>query len=385
MAARDWPLEDYELQEGLLARVQSPALCVHLDLVEHNVRCVIEHLGGDVSRWRPHTKTTKLPEVFDILLDHGVRAFKCATTREARVLLERFDARGEQGIELLVAYPLLGPALTRLGHLAKAHPSSKLSVLIEDEALVPELPEGLFAHIDVNPGMNRSGVPMHATKRILSLARALGGRFEGLHFYEGQIQEADPARRFAKTRPLYDRLLELHGSLHSAGIPTQELVTSGTPAFLAALAYKPLGGIPACKHRVSPGTVVFHDARSSEEIPELPLRPAAVLCTRVVSHPTADVVTCDAGSKSIAAEAGDPCAVVLGHAGLHPMKPSEEHLPLRVEGGESPKRGTVLYLVPRHVCPTTNLAEEVLLLRGAKLVGKARIAARAHDLFLDEE
>lgn len=61
-------------------------------------------------------------------------------------------------------------------------------------------------------------------------------------------------------------------------------------------------------HRVSPGTVVFHDWRGERQNPGLGLVPAAVLMARVVSIPSLSphVVTLDCGSKSLAAEAGDP-------------------------------------------------------------------------------
>ena len=36
-----------------------------------------------------------------------------------------------------------------------------------------------------------------------------------------------------------------------------------------------------------------------------------------------------------------------------PLIPSEEHLPIQVPPGTSlPERGTEMYLIPRHVCPT---------------------------------
>jgi D-serine deaminase-like pyridoxal phosphate-dependent protein len=101
----------------------------------------------------------------------------------------------------------------------------------------------------------------------------------------------------------------------------------------------------------------------------------------VVSHPLADRVTADAGSKSIAAEAGDPCAFALGHPGLEALTPSEEHLPFAVRSGQRPPRGTELYLVPRHVCPTVNLAEQALLVDGENIV-VSRVRARAHDLLV---
>ena len=104
--------------------------------------------------------------------------------------------------------------------------------------------------------------------------------------------------------------------------------------------------------------------------------------SRVVSHPRDDVVTCDAGSKAIAVDAGDPCAVVLRYPGLRALTPSEEHLPLRVTDGSRPERGCGLMLIPRHVCPTVNLAEEALLVAGGEVRSIVPVSARAHETWL---
>jgi D-serine deaminase-like pyridoxal phosphate-dependent protein len=63
--------------------------------------------------------------------------------------------------------------------------------------------------------------------------------------------------------------------------------------------------------------------------------------------------------------------------------PSEEHLPLRQARQDAearPPRGSGLLLVPRHVCPTVNLAEQAVLLDGGRVVDVVAVSARAHDL-----
>ena len=72
--------------ESDLERLLTPCLIVHLDRVRGNIKRVLEHLQDDPGRWRPHVKTTKIPEVWRELFAAGVRQFKCATTREADVL-----------------------------------------------------------------------------------------------------------------------------------------------------------------------------------------------------------------------------------------------------------------------------------------------------------
>ena len=77
----------YALPRDLLDDLQTPALVVYLDRVRENVQRMIDY-AGSADRWRPHLKTTKIPEVWAELLAAGVRQFKCATTREAAVMLQ---------------------------------------------------------------------------------------------------------------------------------------------------------------------------------------------------------------------------------------------------------------------------------------------------------
>ena len=369
----------YALPAGLADELQTPALVVYLDRVRANVQRVIE-LAGGADRWRPHLKTTKIPEVWAELLAAGVRQFKCATTREAAVLLETAAPHmaPEERVDLLVAYPHRGPALSRIGALAADAPHADVSVLVEDPALCPELPAGLGVFVDLNPGMNRTGVPLEQLDQVRAVARGAGERFRGLHFYDGHLHAPDLAQRRTEIFAGYDRLLEVVAALDLEGVRTGEVVTAGTPAFHHALRYERFQQVPFV-HRVSPGTVVFHDGRSELENPDVSLEPAALVLSRVISHPTADVATCDAGSKSLAAEAGDPCAYALGRPDLTAQAPSEEHLPIRCSSS-LPARGEALLLVPRHVCPTVNLAESAVLVEPGRPPRVAPVSARAHEL-----
>jgi D-serine deaminase-like pyridoxal phosphate-dependent protein len=373
---------DYALPADVVERLLSPSLVVYLDRVRENLGRVIERAGGDPGRWRPHVKTTKIPEVFAEMTRAGLRHFKCATTREAAWLLQVLDQAG--GGDVLQAYPLIGPGLLRLARLA-GRSRSRVSVLCEDPRAVATIPEELSLFVDVNPGMNRTGVPLAEEGTIRGIARAAGDRFRGLHFYDGHVHARGAAERARIAHRGYDRLMELRARLGADGIEIGEIVTSGTPSFPYALDYTPFRKMEPTVHRVSPGTVVFHDFRYEQELEDLDLTPAALVFSRVVSHPTTGIVTCDAGSKSIAAEAGDPCVWVLGHPALEALTPSEEHLPLRVHEGPAPPRGTPLLLIPRHVCPTVNLAEEALLIDGGSVREVVRVRARAHDLMLDDE
>lgn len=379
---------DYALSTELMARVMTPALIIYADKVEHNVQAMLAYMGGDASRWRPHLKTTKSPYVYGVLIDAGVRHFKCATVREARCVLEVLAERGVTDADLLIAYPLQGPALAVAGELAGAFPATRMSVLSEDPLHVPQVPQNLGIFIDINPGMNRTGVPLTEYQHISAVAKAAGERFRGLHFYDGHVHDDNAAERRAVTHALYKEVSIALEMLAADGLVCEELITSGTPTFRYALDYPEFAGgrigDSEVVHRVSPGTVVFHDFQYDALLEDLELQPAAMLLTRVISHPQTDLVTCDAGSKSIAADAGHPVAFVLGRPDLVAKPPSEEHLPLLCTSGNKPERGDVLLLIPRHVCPTVNLAEQALLVKADGTAEVIDITARAHDLFVNQ-
>ena len=104
----------------------TPSLIVLMDRVRANVQAMISAAGGDPTRWRPHLKTTKLRPVWRELLDAGVRSFKCATVREATLLLDLVSEEKFDGVDLLVAYPLSRPNVQRLAELAAAHGEAAL-------------------------------------------------------------------------------------------------------------------------------------------------------------------------------------------------------------------------------------------------------------------
>ncbi|MEL6716608.1 MAG: alanine racemase, partial [Planctomycetota bacterium] len=346
------------LEAALVHRVASPALVVDLGAAGRNVRAVLDALGGrsadgapgaeatGAERWRPHVKTTKVPAVLDLLIAEGLRRFKCATVREARVLADRLDAASALPADVLVAHHLYGPSLERLAALARARPGVAFSFLVEAPEEAESAPAGLGLFLDVDTGMGRTGVPLAETPRLLAAARAAGDRLRGVHAYDGHRTEADPNARRSGIHSDTDALLEALGALNGQGSHIAELVTAGTPAFTAASAHPALRGLEGTVHRVSPGTVVYHDLRSMAQLPELFAEPAVTVLTRVASV-RADGFTVDAGSKAVEASGPGSIARALERPNARALRQSEEHTVFDAAGG-LPARGEVLRLVPGH-------------------------------------
>ncbi|MSR38941.1 MAG: D-TA family PLP-dependent enzyme [Planctomycetes bacterium] len=351
-----------------LEDLQTPTLVIDLDAVRHNLATMRHYLDGRMDRWRPHVKTCKVTEVLELLLAEGVRHFKVSTTRECEVLL----AATKHPIDVLFAMAQHGSNLHRVVELAQKHKKHRFAMLSEDPAHATELRKlalGIF--VDLDPGYQRTGIPLHDQRRVQDVIEAAGDSLRGLHCYEGHLTRGSLADRTAEAHAIYHDLVVLARSLPHPG----ELVTSGTPTFLIALAYEPLG---AFLHTVSPGTVVYWDARS-QQLGIEGFACAVSVQTRVVSLPSGDRITVDAGSKALDAAVGDPCAFAIGKFHLRALHPSEEHMPMHVERGARPPLGSLLRLVPAHVCPTVNLADSAALVANGTLLRVVPVGARGHE------
>jgi D-serine deaminase-like pyridoxal phosphate-dependent protein len=356
----------------------TPALLLYPEEIANNIDRTLALLSRDANRWRVHIKTAKLSYTLKMLLDRGVQNFKCATT------LELLTACRTGATDVLLAYPAIGANARRAHEIAQQFPNVRISVLVESEEQVQQWRTsrvGIF--LDINPGMNRTGIDQTDTPKIITLARAItaaGLEFRGLHYYDGQYGGlAEPERTQAAHRG-YDRLLKVASELEHSGMSAPEIITAGTPTFPCSLSYKGFrhGNFI---HRVSPGTVVYCDASSLHQLPaEYGYRPAALVLTRVVSHPHPGIITCDAGHKTVSADAGIPTCLVLGHPELTPISPSEEHLPMAVkEGARAPQIGDAVYLLPRHICPTVNNFNDALLVRNGIIESTEPVSARGRE------
>jgi D-serine deaminase-like pyridoxal phosphate-dependent protein len=52
---------------------------------------------------------------------------------------------------------------------------------------------------------------------------------------------------------------------------------------------------------------------------------------------------------------------------------------MRVHGGKPPRIGDVLYLMPRHVCPTVNNFNDALIVSAGRIERVERVTARGRE------
>jgi D-serine deaminase-like pyridoxal phosphate-dependent protein len=372
LSAKDYRIADLE-------EVRTPALAIYPEIVDSNIAVTLRLLGGDANRWRPHVKTAKLAFSMHRLVERGIANFKCSTS------LELITACEAGARDVLLAYPVVGANARRVREISERFGSVRISTLVESERQLKVWAGssvGIF--IDVNPGMDRTGIEQDRVGEIVRLALAIeaaGLIFRGVHYYDGHLSNLALPERESLAHRGYDQLMDIVAALSAERVKVAEVITAGTPALPCTLSYSRFNDGPFI-HRASPGTVVYGDCSSLAQLPtDYGYRPAAVVVSTVVSHPAGRLLTCDAGHKSVSADAGAPTCAVIGRPDLLPLNPSEEHLPIEVAAGSAmPAVGEALYLVPRHVCPTVNNFDHALLVSGGRIIRVELVTARGREV-----
>lgn len=349
--------------------IDTPALVVYKQRVQDNINRAIS-MVGDVERLRPHAKTNKIAEVCSMMMDAGITKFKCATIAEAEML-------GMVGAkDVLLAYQPFGPKLQRLYNLTQKYPGTKFSCLVDNIETAYNIGEvfktnndEFNVYIDLNTGMNRSGIKPGAAFELYGAAKEIKGiNIIGLHGYDGHIRDTNVDERQHKADGSFNQIKQLQQDIESRYGVTLKIVTSGSPTF------------PTHAHRqgieCSPGTFVFWDWGYKTIVPDEPFEPAALVVTRVVSIIDETTIATDLGHKSVAAENPLPRVYFLNAPEITPIGQSEEHLVAKVQEGNTFKVGDVLYGIPVHICPTVALYERAFVAEGNNVVSEWKVIAR---------
>src|SRR6266478_1539597 len=191
--------------------LETPAVTVHLDVMEDNIRRVQAHLDRHRIANRPHIKTHKIPAIGKMQMAAGAVGITCQKLGEVEVF-------ADAGVDNDVVARELSEAARRAQH--------DLPFLIECDT-----------------GFRRTGV--QSPDEALALARQATARpglsFRGLMTFPNR--DPDTREFFERALPLFER----------AALPVEVVSGGGTPALA------PVDRFPMLtEHRA--GTCVHHDA-----------------------------------------------------------------------------------------------------------------------------
>lgn len=356
-----WPLPE---------NLSTPALVVDRDVLVGNIARMAARMDERGVALRPHAKTHKSLDIASLQVAHGAAGLTVATVGEAEVF-----AAGGHG-DLFIAYPVVAQRdkAERLGRLAE---SARLSVgvdSIEAGALLAGagLAGTVRVMVEIDSGQHRSGVLPAAAGGLAAALADLGLEVEGVFTHAGHGYTALDAPPGA-ARDEVDALEEAVSALSARGLLAARVSAGSTPTALGSARR------PVTEER--PGTYVFNDrqqvALGAAEAPQVALAVAAT----VVSTAVPGQVVVDSGTKSLG---GDRPAWLEGLGtvpelgGANVVSASECHGIVALGDGPPPPVGTLVRVVPNHVCPVVNLFDFYEVVSGGEVVDRWPVSARGH-------
>jgi len=354
--------------------LDTPALVVYRSRVNDNISTLIKSINS-VDRLRPHVKTHKSLQVCELMLNAGIKKFKCATIAEAEMLAQAGAP------DVLLAYQPVGPKIHRLAALVHRFPTTSFSCLIDNLETATQIADVFEQHtlslpvfIDLNVGMKRTGTAPAQALTLFEHCRTLKGiTIRGLHAYDGHIRDTDFTIRKNKCDEAFAPVVALQADIKKNFNVKLIIVVGGTPTYSIH-----------CKREdveCSPGTFIYWDKGYLDTLPEQQFILAALVVTRIISKPSPDSICVDLGHKAVAAE--NPIAnrvTFLNAPGLKPVGQSEEHLVLAIEDGKNYGVGDVLYGVPFHICPTVALHDQAAVIENGRITTYWKTTSRTRKV-----
>jgi D-serine deaminase-like pyridoxal phosphate-dependent protein len=346
--------------------LETPALLLHLDVVERNLQHMAARARQLGVALRPHAKTHKCIELGRLQLQHGARGLTVATLVEAEVFARAGFA------DVTWAFPIDPSHVPRARRIAH-ETSATLRVVVDDLRTAQALAgSGLHVWLKVDCGYHRAGVDP-TSAYALEVARELGHErqlvFDGILSHSGHAyrttSKAEAAGVAEQERSV---MVRFAAQVRDAGVPVREVSVGSTPALAAA---RDLAGVTEAR----PGNYVFYDRTmvligccEPEDVG------VTVLATVVSHQPGASHFIVDAGALELSKDPGpahvgpQAMGAVRGAPELTVATLSQEHGLIRAESpavldGRYPV-GARVELVPNHSCLTVAHFDQYHVVRG---------------------
>ena len=366
-------------QQGSRARLNTPALVIDLDALEHNIAAMAAFAAARGIGLRPHAKTHKSHQIARMQIEAGAIGICCAKLGEAEAIAEL------GGVDsILITSPVV--TAQAIARLVALHPALRELRVVVDHALnvaaletaAAALSRPLGVLIDIDPGIRRTGVTSAAA--ALELAAEIQAsphlRLDGVQFYCGVQQHIagyEERRAGIVERTRY--LSEIIEQLMAAGAAPRIITGGGT-------ATHHIDAQLGLFTDLQVGSYVFMDRQyldcdlTGSGISSY--RTSLFVDAHIVSANTPGMATIDAGFKALSTDAGAP-SIVSGapeNSVYHFM--GDEHGAVVSRGAEFVPGASVTLGAP-HCDPTVNLYDSYHVVRGDTLIDIWPLTARGRS------
>lgn len=367
-----------------LSEIDTPQMLLDKGRLENNIQHISQLADAQNVKVRPHIKTHKSIEIFQLQQDAGAVGITASKTEEALTFIEN-------GVKsVTVAYPLV--VESKLDRLIAASRDVDLRLIVDSFAGVETISRvatrhnktvDIFLKIDV--GLHRCGVTEdnpHLVELATAIDAAPGLHLIGLLSHAGHVYgapTADDVRNSAREE--CHILNRVRDTLEANGLQISEVSVGSTPTVLASDTYD---GIT----EIRPGNYAFMD-RTPLRFSLIGLNQIALTVLATVVSANSDYFIIDTGSKTLSTDQGAHGITGMEGFGLaYPLnrfgeqsgemiiaKLSEEHGFVVRRDFDLPI-GAKIRVVPNHSCVVANLADTYAVVADDKIVDAWQVAAR---------
>ena len=362
------------LDDDAVAGLDTPVVIVDIDRAQARIDRMAAAMRERGVALRPHVKTHKSLELARRQMAAGATGLTVANIGEAEV----FAAAGFD--DLFIAYPVIanGPKAERLRRLSDA---CRLSVgadsvvgLASLAGAMPGAMDRLRVLIEIDCGGARTGVPPDRAGSLARRTSDLGLEIAGV-FTHGGHGNNELGTRSAAADDEVAGLAAAAAAFRAEGFEPAVLSAGSTPTALLSARN------PVTEER--PGTYVFGD-RQQAALADEPFEDAALMvAATVVSAGPGHGFVIDAGAKTLAR---DVSSFLRGHGSIlgYPEavieRVNDHHGVVSLPAGSArPVIGTIVWVMPNHVCPVVNLTDEYTLASGGRIVDRWPVDARGRN------
>ena len=340
--------------DAISERVDTPSPIVLGDVMQRNIDRMQSFASEHDLDLRPHVKTHKCVEIGRRQVRSGAVGITAGNVGEAEV----FAAAGFD--DIFLAYPVW-PSGTKGERIRRLAEKTRLQVGVDNVAAIEALadamgkePDRLQVVVEVDCGARRSGAPPEVAGDLALAARSRGLVPVGVFTYPGHGGSGMDARERA-AQDQHSALTTAVRSFAGVGV-NAEVVSAGSTPTIAFSTSSPI-------NEIRPGEYVFCDLDNTRLGACTEDQIALFVAATVVSDWVPDQAILDVGTKALGREG----SLEKGYGGIAGTKAvlaklNEYHGFLALPTGEfRPRVGTVLPVVPNHVCPVVVNFEELII------------------------
>ena len=356
--------------------LDTPALLLDIDILEKNIKEIVDFANKYEVNYRPHIKTHKSINIAKKQIEQGAIGVTVATVGEAEVM-------SNGGIkDILVAYPIA--TKIKLERILKIMDKSKVTITVDSitqakllQTFFEKKNKKLNVWIKINSGLNRCGVEPNEVKELASFLNESSNLIlDGVFTHAGHSYGANSDEEIEKIA-LNEAAVVLESAkiCESIGIKIPYRSIGSTPTFKIA------GKIEGITE-IRPGNAVFYDM-IQVGLNVATINDCALTVLSTVGSKHSDRIVIDAGSKTLNLDKGaHGNESVLGHGYIKEYpnlvidRLSEEHGIISLDKESEVQITEEVTIIPNHACTVVNLFDNYLITKDGKVIDKWKVDAR---------